>query len=301
MHADSRQSICTLTSGPLEVDVLLHGGPRIVGLRFQNSRNLLASVPEIAVATPNGDFHYIGGHRLWHAPEAMPRSYSPDDTGLITKELDDGILLQGKREPDTGISKSIEVHLQSDHPQVTLVHHLENNGLWDVDLAPWAITMFPLGGVAILPCQAENVDIQGLLPDRNFALWPYASLHDPRLRLEDDFILISAKPNLPSFKVGAFNPRGWLSYWNNGVLFQKRFSVIPNVAYPDNGCNSEIYCDEHFIELESLAPLVRLSPGGTVTYQEDWNLFPGLHQDFLPDNLLGWLRESTNERGGNGS
>jgi len=76
----------------------------------------------------------------------MPRSYMPDSEGLISTVLSDGILLQGNKEPDTGISKSLEIHLRPDLPQVTLVHHLENHGLWEVELAPWAITMFPLGG-----------------------------------------------------------------------------------------------------------------------------------------------------------
>jgi hypothetical protein len=69
----------TLAAGSLELDYLETAGPRIVGLRYKGSVNLLASVPEISIPTPYGDYHYMGGHRLWYAPEAMPRSYMPDN------------------------------------------------------------------------------------------------------------------------------------------------------------------------------------------------------------------------------
>jgi len=126
---------------------------------------------------------------------------------------------------------------------------LVNEGLWDVELAPWTITMFRLGGVAILPFQSEEVDMDDLLPNRRISLWPYSKIDDPRLHFSDDLIFVSAKSDLPLFKIGVFNPRGWVAYWSEGVLFRKTFNVQTGGTYPDNGCNAEIYCDEHFIEL----------------------------------------------------
>jgi hypothetical protein len=289
MNIESGFSTRTLAAGPLELDFLETAGPRIVSLRYKGSVNLLASVPEISIPTPYGDYHYIGGHRLWYAPEAMPRSYMPDNAGLTVSELPDGLLLQGKREMDTGIRKSIEIHLLPDQSQVTLNHTLVNEGLWDVKLAPWAITMFRLGGVAILPFRSETVDMNDLLPNRCISLWSYSKINDPRLHFDDDFILVSAKPGLPLFKIGTFNPRGWTAYWNEGILFRKTFSVQTGGMHPDNGCNAEIYCDEHFIELESLAPLARLVSGGSVSHTENWELYDSLEQDFLPEKVIRWI------------
>jgi hypothetical protein len=280
----------TLKSGDLELSVLETAGPRVIGLRYKGSANLFASVPEIAVPTPYGDFHYMGGHRLWYAPEAMPRSYIPDDDGVEVSEINEGIILTGKRESDSGIRKQIEIHLHPDSPRVTLTHTLSNEGLWDVKLAPWTITMFRLGGTAILPLQAEDVDSEGLLPDRGISLWPYSKIHDPRLQIEDEAILVSTAPKLPLFKIGTFNPRGWLAYWNDDILFRKKFTIEMNSIYPDRGCNAEIYCDEHFIELESLAPLMILAAGSTVDYSEEWELFDSLDQEFLPLHLIERLK-----------
>ena len=280
----------TLKHGSIELDYLSTAGPRIVGLRFNGSENLLAGVPQISLPTPWGDYHYIGGHRLWYAPEGMPRSYVPDGDGLDVEEIAGGVILQGKQEPGTGICKRVEITFHPEKPQLTLKHTLVNAGLWDVELAPWAITMFRLGGVAVLPFQATQVNMDDLLPNRRISLWPYSKINDPRLRFEDDFILISAKFGLPLFKIGAFNPRGWLAYWNSGVLFRKTFDVQPDAVHPDYGRNAEIYCDEHFIELESLSPLGRLGVGASVSHTETWDLYDAPGQDFLSEKVIGLMQ-----------
>ena len=286
MQADLGLSTRVLVAGPLELTYLDAAGPRIVGLRYKSSANLLASVPAISIPTPYGEYRYIGGHRLWYAPEAMPRSYVRDNDAVTVTELPDGILLQGKREVGTGIQKSIKIHLHSGRPRVILKHTLVNEGLWDVELAPWKITLFRLGSTAILPFQSEIVDVDGVLPDHRMALWPYSKINDPRLRFDDDFIFVSAKPDLPLFKVGVFNARGWIAHWNQGILFRKKFNVQTDWTHPDHGCNAEIYCDEHFMELESIAPLAKLAIGSSASHTENWEFYDELEQDSLPDEAI---------------
>ncbi len=255
---------------------------RIVGLSFARKPNLLADVSDQPpVSTPYGDFRFLGGHRLWHSPEAMPRSYLPDDD-ISVSETPDGVVLEGKTEPGAGIRKRIEIRLAADKPSVTLTHTLINDGLWAVELAPWAITQFRLGGTAILPMPVGNVDAAGLLPNRQFSFWAYSQINDPRLRLGDGFTFFEAK-SLPPFKMGYFNSRGWLAYWVDGILFRKTFGAQAGAAYPDNGCNAEMYCNERFVELESLAPLVKLAPGAEAAHAETWDLFDGLES--LPDEI----------------
>jgi hypothetical protein len=280
-----------LSSRFLELDCLETAGPRIVRLSYKGSPNLFAELPEISIPTPFGDYHYLGGHRLWHAPEAMPRSYIPDSDGLTISELPDGLVLDGTTEPATGIHKRIEIHLNPDRPSVTLTHTLINEGLWGVEVSPWALSMFRLGGTVILPTQVVNQSPEGLLPDRHFSLWPYSHINDPRLHLEDAFILVHAKPNFPPFKIGAFDPQGWIAYWLDGVLFRKSFAFHPDLAYPDFNCNAEIYCDSDFVELESLARLTQLAPGGSMAHTETWELFDSLEQDFLTANVTGLIPE----------
>ncbi len=275
-----------LSSKFLELDCLATAGPRIVRLKYRGSPNLLAEVPEISIPTPYGDYRYLGGHRLWYAPESMPRSYIPDAGGLVTSELPNGLTLDGKTEPATGIHKRIEIRLDPDQPKVSLTHTLINEGLWEVELAPWALTMFRLGGTAILPIQPANNAADDLLPNRHFSLWPYSRLNDMRLHLEDEFIVIKAKRDMPPFKIGAFNHQGWAAYWRDGILFRKTFAVYPELPYPDYDCNAEIYCDGHFIELESLGPSSKLAPGNSVSFSETWVLYDTLEQDFLSESMI---------------
>lgn len=275
-----------LSSKFLELDCLATAGPRIVRLKYKGSPNLFAEVPEISIPTPYGDYHYLGGHRLWHAPEAMPRSYIPDDDGLVTSELPDGLILDGKTESASGIHKRIEVRLDPHQPKVTLTHTLINEGLWEVEPSPWALTMFRLGGTAIVPTRAKGSKADELLPDRHFSLWSYSQINDPRLHFEDEFILVKAKPDLPPFKIGTLNPLGWMAYWIDGVLFRKTFDAHIGLAHPDYGCNAEIYCDSHFIELESLAPLSKLAPGASVHFSETWELYATLEQEFLSKEMI---------------
>lgn len=254
---------------------------RIVGFIPAGKPNLLADLSGAApVITPYGDYHFLGGHRLWHAPEAMPRSYIPDDGGIAITDLTDGVIIEGKTEPGTGIRKRIEIRLAADKPSVTLTHTLINDGLWSLELAPWAITQLRLGGDVILPMPIGNSDAAGLLHNRQISLWPYTRINDPRLKLDDKFILFKADALLPPFKIGYFNSHGWLAYWLDGVLFRKTFDALAALPYPDNNCNAEIYCGDQFVELETLAPLKILNPGASINHTETWDIFYDL--DFLP-------------------
>lgn len=255
---------------------------RITGLTPVGKPNLLADLGDFSIPTPYGDFYLRGGHRLWHAPEAMPRTYIPDAGDLKITDQPEGVILEAQTEAGTEIRKRIEIRLAPDKPSVTLTHTLINAGLWPVELAPWAITQLRLGGIAILPMPVGNVDEAGLLPNRQISLWPYARINDPRLQLGDDFILFKADAVLPPFKLGYFNPHGWLAYWLDGVLFRKTFGAQA-VSYPDNNSNAEMYCNNQFVELESLAPLVRLNPGDSAKHVETWDIMQGL--DFLPKDI----------------
>ena len=256
---------------------------RIVGLIPAGKTNMLADLSRLpAISTSFGDFYFRGGHRLWHAPEAMPRTYIPDAPMTVT-QLQDGALLEAQIEPGTGIRKQLEIHLSPDQPTVILTHILTNDGMWAVELAPWAITQFRLGGKVILPMPVDITDSARLLHNRQFSLWPYAHINDPRLALGDEFILFDAESLLPPFKIGYFHPNAWMGYWLDGILFRKVFEGQKQLTYPDNNCNAEMYCNDQFVELETLGPLTRLDPGISVSHVEKWEVLDKI--DFLPEDL----------------
>lgn len=256
---------------------------RIVGLIPVGKTNILADLSDFPpISTTYGDFYFSGGHRLWHSPEAMPRTYIPELGELKITDLPHGVILEAKEEPATHIRKRIEILLSAETASATVTHTLVNDGLWPVELAPWAITQFRLGGTVIMPIPIGSADSDGLLPNRQISLWPYARLKDPRLILDDRFILFRAEAMLPPFKLGYFNPHGWIGYWLDGVLFRKTFVAQWERLYPDGNCNTEVYGNDQFVELESLGPLHTVRPGESVVHVETWELFESLDQPFLP-------------------
>ena len=259
--------------------------PRIVRFNLQGKPNMFADLGNEPVETPYGKFYFRGGHRLWHAPEAMPRTYIPDNAGGQVTRLRDGLRIDMPAEPWTNIAKSIEIQLNAERPQVIVRHELRNDGPWAVELAPWTLTMLRQGGTAIFPQPVGNVDEAGLLPNRQLAIWPYTKLTDPRLVLRDDYILVRATPSLPPVKIGYFNPAGWQAYLLDGILFVKRFDPCPGQIFPDGGCNTESYCNHQFIELESLGPLKTLEPGQTAVHTETWEVYEDITQ-FLPEDEI---------------
>jgi hypothetical protein len=283
-----------ISSPHLRLEFLAEAGPRIVRLFLAGSdENLLAELPHLKWETPFGEFYMRGGHRLWHAPEASPRTNIPDNEGLVVQDTPEGVLLLQPTEAPTGIRKSVEIRLSYDRPALTLHHRLQNEGLWPVELAPWAITQLPLGGMTILPQQTEPSDASGLLPNRQLVLWPYTRWQDPRLKLHDDYVLVQSQPQPQPFplKIGCFVPQGWAGYLRGNVFFCKRFQPQPERTYPDWGCNVESYCDNEFIELETLAPLSRLEPGQSAAHVETWEFYSGID---APQTLEG-VRELVNK------
>jgi hypothetical protein len=272
-----------LENAHIRLEYLTTCGPRIVRFSAQGGLNLLSELPDFFVETTLGPFYFRGGHRLWRSPELMPGTYSPDNDGLVVEKLDDGVRLTQPAE--TGIAKSVEIHLSPDQAAVTLTHQLCNAGRISVKLSPWAITMFRLGGTVILPQPVGNADPQGLLNNRILALWPYMRINDPRLVLRDDFILIRANSDLPPAKIGYYNPVGWLAYWLDGFLFRKTFDIHPGENYPDGGCSAESFCNDRFVELETLGPLKMLEPGSCTSLTETWELYDTLNVLFIPDEI----------------
>lgn len=245
-------------------------GPRILSLSFVDGVNLLAELPDFVTDCPGvGEFHFYGGHRLWHAPEDLRRTYLPDDSPVEISPIENGYLVTQNTEVESGLQKSIEVCLQGDSPRVVITHRLTNHGLWPVTCAPWAITQLKTGGVAILPQACEET---GVLPNRSLAFWSYTNPSDPHVIWGREYIILQANLTSP-FKVGFPNSRGWLAYWLENTLFVKHVEYEAQSAYYDFGSSSECYCNDQFLELETLSPIKTIMPGESVTHLETWELY----------------------------
>jgi hypothetical protein len=259
-----------LENGKLHLEIARSIGPRILSFNLDGGPNLLVELPDFVTIRPDGKVYaFYGRHRLWLSPEDPILSYSLDDCPVEISPIENGLRITKPTEEDTGIEKSIQVVLPDQSPRVIITHQLKNCGSTTVKFAPWAITQFRPGGIAILPM---NVADAGFLPNQNLVLWPYTDFGNRNMRLGRQYLMVNAAMESP-FKIGFANSRGWLAYWSEGILFVKAAWYEHQATYPDYGSSSECYCNAQFLELETLGPLQEIQPGASLQHLETWQHF----------------------------
>ena len=270
-----------LSTRALALTVTTGCGPRITSFRSAAGRagNLFLEFP--ADAPRAHGYNVRGGHRLWHSPEHIVRTYQPDDAPLAVKYLPRGVALTQPVEAKTGLQKSLRVELLGERT-VKVTHALGNRGLWAVECAPWALTMLRGGGYGVLPLPPKGSHAAGdLLPTYALVPWSYTDLSLPVWSPHRDFLGIDVRQAPAAQKLGITHYPGWSAYWLEGTTFVKYAAVFPGVKYPDFGCCFETFTDGTMIEFETLGALTALAPGRTVTHVEYWTLFDDLPR---PDN-----------------
>ena len=266
-----------LTNGTVEVIVTTDVGPRILRYGFVGGENILGEVPHIEVETALGIWKPWGGHRLWSAPEAMPRSYPPDNSPIrFETSGDDVIRLIQPVEEGTGLEKEMAVVIDPSGTRIKIEHKITNRGLWGVDLAPWALTIMNGvgGGTVILPQEPYRSHDDCLLPARPMVLWHYTNLADPRWAFGPKYVRLRVdKDQAEPQKIGIADKQEWAAYAHRNLLFVKRFAFEDETVYPDEGCNCETYTAGTFVEVETLGPMHHLELDESAEHVEHWHLF----------------------------
>jgi hypothetical protein len=263
-----------LARGDLELISTTDVGPRIIRLSTRGGENIFHEIPDDIGKTGGDAWRPYGGHRLWHAPENVPRTYSPDNEAVAHEWDGKTLRLSPKPEAATGIAKQIEVTMGDSCGTVTVCHRLVNTGPWDIEAAPWSLTVMAPGGRAILPQEPFVPWPDALLPARPLAIWPYTDMSDSRFTWGARFIQVRQDPGAKTpQKIGIRNSPGWGAYERNGVVFVKKVTLSRNSCYPDFGSNWEVYTNPSMLEMETLGPLARIpANGGFVEHVEQWRL-----------------------------
>ena len=271
-----------VVGGPLEPVILRTGGPRIIGLE-RGGLNLFAVCPDAVLHAPGvPPLRLHGGHRLWEAPEVPALTYRPDADPIDVAVDGMTVVVSGPVDSTSGLRREIRLRLAPGREAIDVDHVVANHGSQSHRLAPWALTMLPLGGEALLPQARPSHGGEAFQPLRSLVLWPYTRLDDPRLKLGDDLIVLRA-PASPRttpggtgadlanpFKIGWPNARGWLAYRNRGTVFVKSAREKPGARYADFGASAQSFVNNGWLELETLGPTVMLRPGASTRHRERW-------------------------------
>jgi hypothetical protein len=97
-----------------------------------------------------------------------------------------------------------------------------------------------------------------------------------------------------AYKLGMMASDGWVAYYNDGHLFVVTYDYKPEAVYPDLNSPVEFFTAEEF-EFETVAPLVKLNPGASVDYTENWHLFRDIplpqNDNDIDQNILPLIRK----------
>ena len=260
--------------------VIVHAiGPRIAWFGLLDHDNLLYW--DTAGKHARGDWRLYGGHRLWitrPGADESEEAYSPDNAPCRVRELRGGISVVAPPGP-AQIEKSLVVRAEG--PDWIIEHRIRNTSdmLWSG--GAWALTCTaPKKGARgthyHIPLDGGDPrwDLFTMVVPRRWGGSHQSRLADPQFQLGEEELVIRSRG--AEAKRMLFAPRGAIRM-SDPVRgeFTKRAAPVRGGAYP-LATNVAVYLapQSFMVELETMSPIVTLSPGASLSHVERWTLGP---------------------------
>ncbi len=260
-----------LENGRIKLIATAEVGPRIVYFGAADGENMLFEDNDRNFYEINrgyGVWYAYGGHRVWTAPEMMPETYLPDNSGVVYNYCNNTLTLTA---PVTIFGKQFSMEIvMGDDNSVTIMNIIENCSGKPAVFAPWSITGLSAGGTEYIPLCKED---KGFLPNKTMALWSYSDIKDERFTLTNEYAKLKQDPNNKNaFKVGFNVTDGFIEYEKGSHSFRLTFDDYKKVEYPDYSCNFETYTNHLFLECELLGELKEYAPNEKAIIREKWEI-----------------------------
>jgi len=267
-----------MSNGQVKLIITLDVGPRVIFYGFIDGQNMFKNFDEQMGQTGGDEWKIYGGHRLWHAPEVAPRTYSLDNEAVNYRCDGNKVILDCTPELDNKLKKVIEIELDENSSEVKLSHKIYNVDYWDKEFSTWCLSVMAPEGRAIIPQEpyvAHGSEVgESFDPARPLVLWQYTNMADPRFIWGEKYIQMREDSSIDcKQKIGILNKQGWAAYALKGDLFVKKHDYIVDAEYPDCNCNSEYFTMPGMLEMETFSPLKRVAPGDYLENCETWQLF----------------------------
>ncbi|HHF09382.1 MAG TPA: hypothetical protein ENL28_02095, partial [Candidatus Atribacteria bacterium] len=106
-----------LSNDQIELIATQEVGPRIIRLGFRGEKNVFGEIKADLGKKGGEEWRIYGGHRLWHAPEARPRTYYPDNQPVNVSGEENLLVLIQPEEETTRLEKRmiLEIDEQENH------------------------------------------------------------------------------------------------------------------------------------------------------------------------------------------
>jgi hypothetical protein len=276
-----------VTNGTVELIVTSDVGPRVMRYAFVGGQNLFKEFADQLGKSSEQKFQLRGGHRVWKAPEDPIATWSPDNVSVQVQITPQGLVAREPVEPLTGLQKEMEVALAPEGSDVTVTHRIYNRGLFPLEFSVWALTMMTPGGVAISGFPPRGKHPEVLAATNPLIMWAYSDLSDKRWLFTKKYLTLRQDPANPEpQKLGLFNANTWAAYLVHDELFLKRCQAEAGKTYPDFGASFETFTNAEFLELETLGPMSKVEPNGSVAHVERWSLVRNVKLPSLSDAEL---------------
>jgi len=276
-----------VTNGEVEVIVTGDVGPRVIRFGFVGGQNLFKEFSEQLGKGGEEKFQARGGDRVWKAPEDPFVTWAPDNVPVEIQVTPTGLLAREPIEPLTKLQKEIEVSMAPSGTSVKVTHRIANRSLFQLEFAPWALTMMAQGGVVVSGFPPRGHHPANLEATNPLVMWAYTNLADPRWKFTKRYLTLRQDVNVSDpQKLGLFSPDTWAAYLLNGEAFVKRTKADPSKTYPDFGCSFETFTNQDFLEVETLGPMTKIAPGQILELVEYWGLFRNVKPTALTDEEL---------------
>ncbi len=276
----------------VELIVTVDIGPRIIRYSIKGGDNFFFEDKQRKIKHESKDlsdyygkgscWYIYGGHRIWVSPERLPQTYFPDNSRVVYNVVGGRtVVFTPPPQRQNGLQVTLEITLDEYSCDVTVKNSIKNIADHAQKFSVLALSVLAPGGIEIVPLNDYD---SGLLNNKSFSLWPYATLSDKRVEFSTDMMMLKQdKKEDTNFKIGCDNRRGWSAYILKDAMFVKRFEYIDGAIYPDNGSNFETYTCQQMLEMESLSPLVSVAPNDTLTHVEKWEIIDDVRAPKLGD------------------
>lgn len=269
--------LVVLSSGEVQLKVTKSIGPRIIyfgideNLFYEDDDYVTKEVSSFSKEFKKGaKWHLYGGHRLWRAPEDN-LTYYPDNEDVKYFKQDEWHVFQSQLEKSTKLEKQIKIKAVSDY-EWEVLHVITNKGNSKVDIAVWGLTVCKPSGYVYIPFSTKKT---GYLPNRNIVVWEYTDIHDNRLKVNNNCIVVKIEKEevakCEPLKVGTYVENARIYYLKDNILFEKTYTTTGRTL--DLSSNIEVYTTNRMVELESLSSMKRLEKNQSVEHKETWKLY----------------------------
>ena len=175
----------------------------------------------------------------------------------------------------TGVQLIREFTLDKDSSHLRCKQTIKNVGAETRQYYHWGRTFAEGNGIFIVPLNPESRFPKGYIVFGPGPMMNYSPQNHPNITVRDGFLQVSGTPPQPQLALDSYD--GWLAYMTrSNLLFVKKFPMYPDRVYSDMAATTVViwYYKDMMCELEPIGPRETIKPGKSVSYTEDWWLFP---------------------------